>query len=350
MDTYPRFPPDELAASIVDALVREGVPPEIAAIEAKLAVDADLQGVPSHGLRLFVMLLAGIRNGSVHSAPDLRVLRDHAAICMIDGDHGPGRYLSVRAMEAAIDRARKYGIGACLAAHTSHWGRAHAYAELAARAGMIGICTTNAKATMACWGSRGPVIGNNPVAIGIPGPGPDEPVVFDMAMSVAAVGKVATFLREGKSVPDTWGIDAEGLPTNDAAAVLAGAVLPAAGHKGAGLALMMQLMTAALAGGLLDHELTVHDRSGIDTESSKLFIALDVEAFVEPETFRARAAALAAWLGTRTGGGEEGFRWPGERGRNEAARNLRSGVPLHPEIVALLESSGVGLPRALGGR
>lgn len=344
MTATPRFPYADLVAAIRDALRREGVPPQIAEVEARLAVDSDLCGVPSHGLRMVPNLFAGIRDGRIKPVPDWRIVRDRAAICVLEGDRGPGRFICLKAMEEAIGRARKFGIGACLARDASHWGRAHAYADLAARAGMIGVCMTNAKTSMAGWGAQRPVIGNNPLAIGLPGPEADRPVVFDMAMSQAAVGKVATFLREGRPVPGNWGLNAEGKPTNDAAAILKGAVLPIGEYKGAGLSLMIQLMTAALAGGLLDHELTGVDSSGLDTGSNKLFVALDIESFVEPELFRARAKDLFAWLGENAGSESEQFRWPGERGWGEAAENRLSGLPVHEDIVAGLVAIGVALP------
>lgn len=338
-----RFSFDDLVAHIRAMLEREGVPPEIASVEAELAVEADLLGVPSHGVARVPGLIHALRDGRVKPAPQWRVARDHAAVCVIDGDSGPGRFICLKAVEQAVARAKQFGIGACLAAHTSHWGRAHAYAARIAEAGMVGLCLTNAATSMAGWGAIKPVIGNNPLAIGLPGIRSSEPVVLDMAMSQAAVGKVATFLREGKAVPGNWGIDADGKPSSDAAAILKGAVLPMGEHKGAGLALMMQLMTAALAGGLFDHQLREHDASGVDAESSKLFIALDIAAFVDPAVFRERVESLLAWLDEHASSEAEHFQWPGQRGWREAAVNRERGVPLHPDLVAQLAAAGINL-------
>jgi len=208
---------------------------------------------------------------------------------------------------------------------------------------MIGICLTNAITTMAGWGSGKPVIGNNPLAIGVPGIKMDEPIVLDMAMSQAAVGKVATWLREGRTIPANWGFDADGKPSSDASAILKGAVSPMGEHKGAGLSLMMQLMTAALAGGLLDHEIRDYDTSGLDAESSKLFIAIDVTAFIDPQVFRERVESLLVWLNEHASSETEHFQWPGERGWREAAKNRIEGVPVHADIVAQLKAAGLPL-------
>ena len=116
-------------------------------------------------------------------------------------------------------------------------------------------------------------------------------------------------------------------------------------HKGAGLALMIQLMTAVLAGGLLDHELRDHDASGLDSESSKLFVALDIEAFGSLEFFRERTISLLAWLKTHAGSQTEPFLFPGERGWTERQRNLVEGIPIHADIVAQLKSAGIELEK-----
>ena len=347
MNSPLRFPYPALVAAIRRVLEAQGVPSDIASVEAELAVDADLQGVPSHGITRVPVLLKGFQEGRATPAPHVKLTRDKAAICVLDGDRGPGRFVSTRAMDEAIRRAQTFGIGACLAVKTSHWGRAHAYAAQAARQGLVGLCMTNAVTSMTGWGLTGRVVGNNPLAIGVPGLVADEPIVLDMAMSQAAVGKVATFLREGKPLPGNWGVDSEGRPTDDAAAILQGAVLPMGDHKGAGLALMIQLMTAALAGGLLDHELRDHDTSGLDSQSSKLFLALDVEAFIDPELFRSRVATLLDWLNSRAGSESAPFLFPGQRGWIEKRRNLDEGVPVHQDIVAQLRAAGVEFPKPL---
>ena len=129
------------------------------------------------------------------------------------------------------------------------------------------------RATSAIWGAKKRVIGNNPLAIGIPNANASEPIVLDMAMSQAAVGKVTTWLREGKKAPDNWGIDAEGNPTSDTKEILNSAVIPMGEYKGAGLALMFELITAA-AGAAYTHEIFACDSCGIDSAASKIFFPI----------------------------------------------------------------------------
>ncbi|MBU1565482.1 MAG: Ldh family oxidoreductase [Proteobacteria bacterium] len=337
-----RIPFVGLCRAIAGALTAHGVPVEMAEQEANVMVEADLQGVPSHGVRMLPGLLQALRDGRVKAVPNIKLIREFGATCFMDGDNGPGRFVACQAMDRAIERAGQFGVGVCLSIHTSHWGRAQAYAARAARAGMVGICTTNGMPCMAVWGAKGRVIGNNPLAIAIPRGEGEDPVVLDMAMSQAAVGKVGTCLREGRVIPTGWGIDAEGKPSSDAKAILGGAVLPFGEHKGAGLALMLELLTAALAGGAFGNEIEAGDRSGIDPDSCKLFLALNPAAFGGREVLADRVNDYLTYLGgvaAETGP----FTWPGQRGWAARGVNIKAGVPLHAEIVDQLQAAGVVL-------
>lgn len=336
-----RIPHAKLVSIIRDTLSSLGVPSHICNIEAEVMAEADLLGVPSHGVRMLPGLVRGIREGRATANPQIKILRERAATVLLDGDNGPGRYVSVIAMQHAIDRAKNFGVGVCVATRVTHWGRAHAYACRAAQADCIGICTTNAIPNMLGFGSLNPLLGNNPLAIGIPR-GNREPIILDMAMSQAALGKVGTFAREGKPVPPTWGLDANGQPTNDPATILAsGRVLPFGDHKGAGLAIMMELLTGALAGGLLSQEIVKIEKTGLDPNTSKFFLAIDVSAFIDKERFVQRIDDFLNYLREMEPGLT--ITLPGERGWQTRDENLRNGIPIHREIVEQLKAIGVML-------
>lgn len=328
---------------ILGALEAEGVPGPVREAEAELMAEADLMGVPSHGVRQLPGLIRAIREKRANPSPNLQLLRGRAAVCVMDGDNGPGRYVALRAMEIAVERARGFGAGICLMSRTTHWGRAHAYACRAARAGMIGLCTTNAIPNMLVPGSHKPVLGNNPIAIAAPRAQGRDPIVLDIALSQAAVGKVGTYMREGRSVPTNWGLDKSGRPTSDPAEIMASRkFLPMGEHKGAGLAIMMELLTAALCGGLFSHEIARLDSSALDPNASKLFVAIDVASFVDVGRFEARVEDLVAYLRDSAGKGVE-ILYPGERGWKTRDRYLEEGIPIHPEIAAQLRSIGINL-------
>jgi LDH2 family malate/lactate/ureidoglycolate dehydrogenase len=329
---------------IQQVLVHAGVPDAVGSVEAKIMAEADLLGVPSHGVRMLPGLVRGIRDGRIRRDPDVRLLKEHVATCVLDGGLGPGRFIATQAMQQAIGRSQTCGIGACLAIRTSHWGRAHHYACQAAVQGVIGICTTNAMTNMVAWGATSPLLGNNPLAIGVPFEPPDEPLVLDIAMSQAAIGKIGTWLREGRKAEPGWGLDECGQPTDDPEAILAsGRVLPFGGHKGAGLALMLELLTGAFAGGLLPYQLIERDSSGLDSGSSKFFIALDPEAFFGRTVLLEKTRELLDWIRNHAGSGAE-VALPGERGWAARARYLAEGIPIHAEIAAQLDGLSIPLP------
>jgi LDH2 family malate/lactate/ureidoglycolate dehydrogenase len=333
----------ELLAAIDRVLEREDVPREVRVVEAELMAEADLTGVPSHGVRMLPLLVRALREGRATRDPQIRTVRTSPAACMLDCDNGPGRYAATRAMRQAMEKAQDAGVGVCVATRTTHWGRAHAYASRAAASGMIGLCTTNAIPNMTGWGSSRPLLGNNPLAIGVPrGPAMD-PIVLDMAMSQAAVGKVGTYLREEKAVPVGWGLDRSGKPTTDPAEIVASQrFLPMGEHKGAGLAIMMELLTGALAGACLSHEIARLDGSALDPNSSKFFLALRVDAFTEPERFYRKVEDLLRYLRESAEPGQE-ILYPGERGWRTRDRYLRDGIPIHPQIGSQLREIGMNL-------
>ena len=336
-----RIPHERLVAVIDDTLALIGVPSSIRETEAEIMAEADLSGVPSHGIRMLPGLVRGIREGKANPRPQIKLVRDHGATCVMDGDNGPGRHTSLKAMMHAVGKAKSFGIGACMATQATHWGRSFAYAYRAAQAGFIGICTTNATPNMLGWNSTRPMLGNNPLGIGVPRPGHD-PVVLDMAMSQAALGKVGTFSREGKPAPAGWGLDQNGKPTDDPKAILAsGRLLSFGDHKGAGLGLMMELLTGALSGMLLSQQVVEHDQTGLDPNTSKLFIALDPGAFSSGGQLGERIEQLAQWLGEREP--DIVITFPGDRSWQTRAEYLKNGIPIHRDIVEQLRGIGVQL-------
>lgn len=342
MESHIRVDYQALVAVIGRRLAQSGMSAPVYAVEAEVMAEADLLGVSSHGVRMLPGLVRAIEAGQLNPAPQLRLLRDQGATCVLDCNSGPGRFVSVQAMQHAVARARQFSIGACAAANTSHWGRAHAYAYRAAQEGMIGICATNAMAGMLAWGSRQPLLGNNPLAIGVPRAEGRPPVVLDMAMSQAAVGKINTYRREGKSVPLGWGLDSTHRPTDDPGEILAARkFLPMGEHKGSALAFMLELLTGALAGGLLCYELAGADTGFSDIGSAKLFLALDPAAFGEADHFYQRVEDLITHIQVAEPG--QPHLYPGQRGWAEREENLAHGVPIHREIVNELAAVGVSL-------
>ena len=341
MTEHIRIEHKNLIRQVEEALQKVGVAPHIAHIEAEIMTESDLMGVPSHGVRMLPALLKGIQKGKAAANPNIRIVKEHKATCVIDGDNGPGRFVSLHAMNIAIERAKEFGIGACSAINVTHWGRAFAYTYRAAQDNSIGICTTNALPNTLSWNSTKPLLGNNPLSIGVPRYGKD-PIVLDISMSQAAHGKIATYAREGKEVPLGWGLDSEGKPTTNPNEILKSVrLLPFGDHKGTGLAIMMELLTGALAGSKLSHEILQIERGALNPGSTKLFIALDVSSFGSLEAMGTKIEQYAHWLHETEP--DIHITLPGDRSWQARQENLQNGIPIHPDIVTELRKIGLNL-------
>jgi LDH2 family malate/lactate/ureidoglycolate dehydrogenase len=195
--------------------------------------------------------------------------------------------------------------------------------------GMIGIVMTNAPSNMPPHGGRTKFFGTNPLAVGIPC-GAERPVVLDMSTSVVARGKIVMLHKVGQPVPPGWAIDAQGNPTEDAAAALAGAVLPMAGHKGSGLALVIDVLCGVLAGAAFGpHIIDLYDEGDQPQNVGHFFLALDVQAFLPLAQFQKQMDQLVREVRTQPRQpGVERIYVPGEWEYELAARSQRKGVPL----------------------
>ena len=334
----------DLVRFFKEALEAAGVPAHVAEVEAEIGAEVDLCGVHSHGVQLLRMTVQNIRNGTIDPDPQVKVLKEYPASVLAETDRGIGRYISAMGMDMALKRAEAYGIGCAAIRGVAHWGRGHSYALRAARAGMIGLAFTNAFANFPAWGTRVPSLGNNPMAVGIPAG--DGPVVLDMAMTQAAIGKVRDIAADGGRVPPGWGLDEQGEPTDDPKAILASKrFLPMGGHKGSGLAFVIDLLTGGLAGGLLCFEQGTGGRpSDSEGGSTKLFIAIRPYG----DWLDERVASLKAHLKAAPPAPEQGeAQWPGEGSFRRRAEYLEQGIPIPLKLVtdaeALARELGVAL-------
>ncbi len=327
----------DLVQFFKDALTAAGVPGRVAEVEAEIGAEVDLCGVHSHGAQLLRMTVQYVRGGLVHPDPQMRVVAEYPASVLMETDRGIGRYTSALGMDTAVRRAEAFGIGCAAIRGVAHWGRGHSYALRAARAGMIGLAFTNAFANFPAWGTRVPSLGNNPMAVGIPAGAGEEPVALDMAMTQAAIGKVRDIAAEGGRVPLGWGLDGQGNPTDDPKAILAsGRFLPMGGHKGSGLAFVIDLLTGGLAGGLLCYEQGTGGRpSDSEGGSTKMFIAIRPYG----DWLHERVASLKAHLKAAPPAPEQGeAQWPGEGSFRRRAEYLARGILIPPRLVTDMEA------------
>jgi amino acid adenylation domain-containing protein len=313
-----------------EALERTGLPPEVAAIVTEVQLEASLRGQPTHNMGAIPDYARRLVSGAMNSRPHFRVERETAISARVDGDDGPGQWVGVRAMELAIQKARQSGVGVVGARRSNHFGAAGHYAWLAARENLIGWCTTNSRLSLAPTGGLTPTFGNNPLGVGIPA-AQYHPIVLDIAMSVAARGKIGLHLAEGKPLPPGWILDRFGRPSTDPADLVAGLGVPIGGHKGYGLTLVMEALAGVLtgAGFCWDHRREPTRPSVAPLDYGHFFMAIDPELFMPVAEFTARVDRMIeqAKGGDRAENVEE-ILVPGETEMRARTRNLREGVPL----------------------
>jgi LDH2 family malate/lactate/ureidoglycolate dehydrogenase len=232
-----------------------GLNGEDAATTADVLTQADLMGIDSHGITLIPLYDELMRSGKLAARADIRIVRSFGATAVVDGGGGFGQVPSVRAMDIAIERARTFGIGAVGVRNSNHYGAAGVYALRAAEAGLIGLSTTAVyKPSIVPTFGREPRLGTNPIAFAAPARS-GKPFLLDMATSTIAIGKLKLAAREGKRLPEGWALDRDGRPQSDPDQALAdrlmtplGGLRAMGGHKGYGLAAMVEVLSTLLPG------------------------------------------------------------------------------------------------------
>lgn len=285
---------DDLVAFVSRIFVAAGMAEEAAAKVADGLVEADLEGQPSHGVMLVDMYVDRLRAGSVSTAQAAAVVSDRGGCVVLDAGNAFGHLTAAQSIDIAVERAKEQGgVGLVAVRHGFHFGTARRYVLRAVEQDCIGIAMCNTRPLMPAPGGAERVVGNNPLAIAVP-TDDDVPLVLDMATSEAAMGKIRLAEKAGQPIPATWAVQADGIPTLDAKQAIAGMLLPAAGAKGFGLALMIDLFCGLLSGGASgDGVKPLYGDPGIPYDCSHVFMAIDIAHFCEPSWFRAEAAATA---------------------------------------------------------
>ncbi|WP_296804416.1 L-sulfolactate dehydrogenase [uncultured Methanobrevibacter sp.] len=234
---------DNEIALVKEILKKLGASEEDSEFVAEATIDADLKGFTSHGLGRFPQYLVSIKSGTINLKEDITIEKETPAIALINGNSGFGQAVSYKAMQIAIKKAKEVGIG-CVGVHnTNHFGVTGFYSDLALRENCIGLVIANTDPAIAPLGGSKPLIGTNPIALGIPS---ETYITVDMATSVTARGKIIESKRKGLDLPDGWALDKDGNPTNDPEAALEGSILPFGGFKGYALSLLIEILTGPL--------------------------------------------------------------------------------------------------------
>jgi (2R)-3-sulfolactate dehydrogenase (NADP+) len=325
----------ELEALIVAALVASNTADANARSVACALTQAEIDGQKGHGLSRVPSYAAQARSGKVdgQAIPDTSQTRPGSL--MIDVRGG----FAYPAFDLAIERlpglARGTGIAAAGFVRSHHFGVVGRHVERLAEASLVALAFGNTPHAMAPWGGKRPLFGTNPIAFAAPLAG-KAPLVIDLALSQVARGKILTAAQKGEPIPAGWAVDAHGRPTTDAAAALKGALLPIGGSKGAALALMVEVLAAALVGANFGHEASsFFEGEGPPPGVGQLLIAIDPNAFAGAG-FAGRIAAL---VGAIEG---EGARLPGSRRLALREKADRDGLTVDAKLLAEVKGLAAG--------
>lgn len=287
MEKEHRFNKEDLMDFVVRYMSKLGVPAEDAKIVGDVLISADVRGVESHGLlRLGSYYGNRISKNYIDPTTPFKIITETPTTALIDGGNGCGQVVSYKAMQMAIEKAKKSGLAAITVNNSNHFGIAGYYSMMALEHGMIGICMTNSQPLVAPTYGRTAVMGTNPISVAAPS-NTEHPYVLDMATSAVAYGKIQLYEKKQEKIPLGWGIDEDGLVTDNPSKIKPGghgALLPlggmdiTAGYKGFGLAIFVEIMCSILSGG--NYLTQVGSPSKPEpTGVSHFFMAINIEAF-----------------------------------------------------------------------
>jgi L-2-hydroxycarboxylate dehydrogenase (NAD+) len=318
---------EPLRQAMEQALEGLGCPADHAIEIAKVLLDAELRGYDDHGVYFLGELAAWFRSGALNPAPNIAVVQESDSSLILDADGGCGVVPSFQAMRWCVERAGVRGMAAAAVRRSGHFVAAAPYPAEAARRGFVALATANVTPLMPPPGGRTRTLGTNPFCFAAP-TGGDHPVVFDMATTAIAGFKVRVAALEGRTLPDGLVADASGKPTNDPAEFLRGGLLmPVGGHKGFGMALLVEILAGVLTGAQFGAGASV-----TNGKEGQFFLALNPEMFMSRDEFSSRMDELVQHIkASETIEGVDEILVPGERGQRRAATLRAQGeLPLNP--------------------
>jgi LDH2 family malate/lactate/ureidoglycolate dehydrogenase len=330
-----RFTSESLRAQIRAILDAWGMRSDSAATTADVMVDTDLSAIDSHGVSMLSMYEKFLVEGRLDLNAEPEVVIDGPSFAVVDGHHGLGHPTGIRSMELAIQKARESGIGMVVVRNSLHFGALGFYARMASEHGLLSMVTTTTRTPVtSATGGTTPILGTNPIAFSAPRVN-GEPLLVDMSTSVVALNKVKAYANKGKTLPEGWVFDRDGEAVTDATLAyslltklgatispLGGPTPETGGHKGFGLSLMSQVLSAALSNAA--GPLQAGDRDNI----GHFFLVIDPEA-LNPG---GQTAENVEHLANAMQQGEDGVKIPGDPEREARAERGKNGIPI-PEVL-----------------
>lgn len=328
-----------LESFATEVFARAGLRREDAAVIGHDLVAADLRGLASHGVSRIPMYLERLRRGVVNPRPSIAVTRMTPAVSLVDGDDGMGFLAAHEAMREAIALAKTAGVGLVGVRRSTHFGMSALYVQQATDAGFISLVLTNSSPAIPVWGGRTAFLGASPLAAGVPG-GRLPGYLLDMAMTGIARGKIRLAARHGTPIEPGLALDKSGAPTTDAAAAFEGVCLPFGGHKGAALAMLMDLLCGVLTGANFGGAVkSLYFDHSEPQNLGHLLIVLRPDLFLPGAEFARRMDIFVerARACPRADGFDE-IQMPGQPEERQEATLRLEGIPLSPQVLSDLDA------------
>lgn len=344
MDEFKRVKVEKLFELMKRLFLANGLPEQDAHTAADALISADIRGIDSHGASRMPYYISKLKNGTVNPKPNIRILNELPATALLDGDDGLGPVVAKKAMEIAIEKAKNVGAGLVSVRRSNHFGIAAYYSMMALKEGMIGLAMTNAVSLVVPTFGAKAMLGTNPLSLAVPA-GKLRPFVLDMATSAVPLGKIELAIKNNQKIPPGWLYDNTGEFTDDPTMILKGGALAPlggtrelGGHKGYGLAMMVDILSAILSDA--NYGAKQEGLMSMRKEPSNVghfFMAIRVDGFRPLEEFgRTMDDALTALKESPKAKGQERIYIHGEPEFEYEDERRKLGIPLHPQVILSL--------------
>ena len=352
---------DKLDNLCNDAFAKFGFNAEEAKIITDVLLMSDRYGIESHGMQRTYRYYKSIQKGMIKVESKGKVVFETPVSAVLDAEDGMGQVVGHKAMEMAIEKAKKCGIGMVTVRNSNHYGIAGYYAKMACDQGLIGISCTNTNAIMVPTYGRTAMLGTNPIAVAMPA----EPYdfFFDASTTVVTRGKLEVYNKKGEPLHDGWALNKDGKPSNDAADVLdniaakaGGGIMPLGGstedtgsHKGYGYAMLCEIFSSIVSLG------TTSDKTGVGGKGGIChgFVAIDPAIFGDAEAIKAHLSDyLAALRNSPKAEGQPRIYTHGEKEVEAEKRLMANGIPVNDntmvEVYEMCEYLGLDFSKYFG--
>ena len=335
---------ESLSEVVLEVLAKVGVTDTDAAIILDTILFANRRGVATHGVGRLPLYVHKIASGHYNPKNEIEILEDNAACALLDAHNGFGQVVAHKATNMAIEKAKQYGIAIVGVRNSNNFGTAGFFGDMAARQGCAAMVYANAAPAIAPTGGNKTIFGTNPLCYAYPGDDAHNPILLDMATTVAARGKIRLAAKTGEKIPFDWAIGPDGRPTDDPNEALKGSLLPIGGYKGYGLSMFVDIFAGMLTGSQYAGGVKNLSKMEEDSGNGHLFIVIDVDKFMTAEE---KSERIAHFYDAVKACGDEGkIFMPGEIEYNKLAKAtdfVQISVKQFEEVNAVAEDVGVNV-------